>query len=143
MVDGIEAIHPKPEEAHTMPYAPGIYVEGGSDILFLSGSTTSPLYHKHPHVPEEHIQPDDIKEQTRRVMENIKLVLDAKGLNWRNVVKVTKYFTDNRERNDVNAVMSEYFGDWRPASTGLCVQGLSSPGARLELDMIAIAPRNK
>lgn len=141
MTEAIHAVHPKPEEAASMPYAPGIYVEGGSDILFLSGSTTSPLYHKHPHVPEEHVLPHDIKEQTRRVMENIKLVLDAKGLTWRNVVKVTKYFTDNRERNDVNAVMSEYFGEWRPASTGICVHGLSAPGARLELDMIAVAPR--
>lgn len=34
----------------------------------------------------------------RRVMENIKMVLDARGLTRRNVVKVTKYFTDNRER---------------------------------------------
>jgi 2-iminobutanoate/2-iminopropanoate deaminase/2-aminomuconate deaminase len=141
MVDGIEAVHPKPEEAKKMPYAPGIYVEGGCDILFLSGSTTSPLYHRHPHVPEEHVAPHDIREQTRRVMENIKMVLDARGLTFRNVVKVTKYWTDNRERVEVNEVMSEYFGDWLPASTGLCVSGLSSPGARIELDMIAIAPR--
>ena len=141
MVNGIEEVHPKPEERENMPYAPAIHVEGGCDILFLSGSTTSPLYHKHPHVPEEHVLPHDIKDQTRRVMENIKMVLDTRGLTWRNIVKVTKYFTDNRERNDVNAVISEYFGDWKPASTGLCVQGLSAPGARLELDMIAVIPK--
>ena len=141
MTDPIQEVHPRPEEAKSMPYAPAIHVEGGADILFLSGSTASPLYHQHPHVAEEHVLPHDIKEQTRRIMENIKLVLDARGLTWRNVVKITKFFTDNRERDEVNSVLKEYFGDWRPASTGIWVNGLSAPAARLELDMIAIAPR--
>jgi enamine deaminase RidA (YjgF/YER057c/UK114 family) len=42
-----------------------------------------------------------------------------------------------REANDVHAVMNSYFGDWRPTSTLLCVNNLSSPGARAEIDMIA------
>jgi enamine deaminase RidA (YjgF/YER057c/UK114 family) len=36
----------------------------------------------------------------------------------------------------MHAAMAPYFGDWRPASTTLCVNQLSSPGARVELDMI-------
>jgi enamine deaminase RidA (YjgF/YER057c/UK114 family) len=39
------------------------------------------------------------------------------------------------------AVLSEYFGDWKPASTTICVNCLSTPGARVELDMIAIRPK--
>jgi enamine deaminase RidA (YjgF/YER057c/UK114 family) len=39
-------------------------------------------------------------------------------------------------------VYREYFGDHRPASTMVCVNNLSSPGARVELDMIAVAPRS-
>ena len=34
--------------------------------------------------------PEGVGAQTRRVMDNIKSVLDAKGLTWRNVVKVPK-----------------------------------------------------
>jgi enamine deaminase RidA (YjgF/YER057c/UK114 family) len=64
-------------------------------------------------------------------------------MTWRNVVKVTKYLTDMREMDAVNAVLSETFGDWRPASTLVCVNNLSSPGARVELDMIAVAPRSR
>jgi len=67
-------------------------------------------------------------------------VLDTKGLNWRNVVKVTKYLTDMREADAMHMVMNEYFGDHRPASTLVCVNNLSSPGARVELDMIAVGP---
>ncbi len=136
----IEEIHPRPDRADEMPYAPAIEVTGAGRILFLSGATASPLYHQHPHVKEEHVLPDDIEEQTRRAMASIQSVLDAKGLTWRNVVKVTKYLTDMREADGMHAVMNEYFGDYRPASTLLCINNLSSPGARVELDMIAVGP---
>ena len=138
----IEAVHPHPDRAHEMPYAPAIEVTEASQILFLSGATASPLYHQHPHVKEEHNLPDDIGEQTRRCMESIRSVLDARGLPWRSVVKVTKYVTDMREADEMHAVMREYFGDHRPASTLVCINNLSSPGARVELDMIAVGPSN-
>jgi len=136
----IEEVHPEPERAAEMPYAPAIEVTGAGQMVFLSGATASPLYHQHPHVKEEHVLPDDIEEQTRRAMENLKLVLDAKNLTWRNVAKVTKYLTDMREADAVNRAMNEYLGDHRPASTLICINNLSSPGARVELDMIAVGP---
>jgi 2-iminobutanoate/2-iminopropanoate deaminase len=136
----IEEVHPQPDRAAEMPYAPAIEVTGASQIVFLSGATASPLYHQHPHVKEEHVLPDDIAEQTHRCMTSIKSVLDAKGLAWRNVVKITKYVTDMREADGMHAVMNEYFGDHRPASTLVCINNLSSPGARVELDMIAVGP---
>lgn len=139
MVD-ISEVHPKPEEAHNMPYAPAIQVVGACDLLFIAGATASPLYHQHPHVPEEHILPIDIKEQTRRALENIKTVLDAKRITWRNVVKITKYITDMREAPEMYEVLGEYFGDWKPAGTLVAVNNLSAPGARVELDMIAVMP---
>ncbi len=136
----IEEVHPQPDRAAEMPYAPAIEVTGAGRIVFISGATASPLYHQHPHVKEEHVLPDDIEEQTRRAMETIKMVLDAKDLTWRHVAKVTKYLTDIREMDAVNRTMHEYLGDHRPASTLLCVNNLSSPGARVELDMIAVGP---
>jgi enamine deaminase RidA (YjgF/YER057c/UK114 family) len=136
----IQEVHPQPDRAAEMPYAPAIEVIGAGQIVFISGATASPLYHQHPHVEEEHVLPDDIEEQTRRAMDTIKMVLDTKDLSWHNVAKVTKYLTDIREMDIVNRTMSEYMGDHRPASTLLCVNNLSSPGARVELDMIAVGP---
>ena len=136
----IEAVQPKPEQSERMPYSPAVSVETPAELIFLSGATSSPLYHAHPHVQGEHVQPDDICEQTRRAMENIKIVLDHKGLTWRNVIKVTKYLTDMREADTVHEVMSGFFGDWRPASTTVCINNLSSPGARVEIDAIVAAP---
>ena len=132
-----QARHPNPERAAELPYAPAIEISRPEKIYYLAGATAVPLYHQHPHIPEETVLPDDIREQTRRVMESLKLVLDDLGLTWRNVVRVTKYLTDMREANDVHAVMQEHFGEWKPTSTLLCVNNLSSPGARVEIDMVA------
>jgi len=131
------ARHPDPSRAAEMPYAPAVEVVRPERIFYIAGATAVPLYHQHPHVPEETVLPDDIREQTERVMASLKLVLDDLGLTWRHVVRCTKYVTDMREANDVHAVMNKYFGDWRPTSTLLCVNNLSSPGARVEIDMIA------
>ncbi len=76
-----------------------------------------------------------------RAMEAIKSVLDETGASWRDVVKVTKYLTDFRDADAMHKTMHKYFGDWKPASTTVCINQLSSPGARIELDMIVALPK--
>ena len=56
-------------------------------------------------------------------------------------MKVTKYLTDFRDADAMHATMDKYFGDWKPASTTVCINQLSSPGARVELDMIVALPK--
>jgi 2-iminobutanoate/2-iminopropanoate deaminase len=138
----VEAVHPSPEEAHKMPYAPAIRIIGAYDLMFISGATPSPLYHHHPHRDEEHVHPNDIEQQTQRAMTAIKLILDEVGASWRDVVKVTKYLTDMRDADGMHRAMQPYFGDWRPASTMVCINQLSSPGARIELDVIVALPKS-
>ncbi|HZQ14371.1 MAG TPA: RidA family protein [Pseudolabrys sp.] len=130
-----------PARKPDMPYAPAIRVTAPGDLLFISGATPSPLYHKHPHVLSEHNHPVGIEAQTRLAMDNIKSILDHEGLAWTDVIKVTKYLTDMRDMDGMVAAMAEYFGDWTPASTTVCVNQLSTPGARVELDMIASYPK--
>lgn len=142
-VPGIEPVHTQPEKAEELPYSPGIAVSGDMEIIFLAGATASPLYHKHPHDPKEHIQPDDIVEQTRRVMDNIESVLNARGATFRNVVMINKYITDMREADAMHRTMGEYLKDWKPASTLVEINSLSSPGARVEIEMIAAVPQKK
>ncbi len=139
----LAVVQPDPAQAHRMPYAPAVTITGVADLMFVSGATPSPLYHDHPHVESQHDHVCDIREQTRLAMENIKLVLDNVGASWRDVVKVTKYMTDIRDFDGINAGMARYFGDWKPASTTICVNQLSSPGARVELDMIVALPKSR
>ena len=139
--DRIKEIQTQPERMHEMPYAPAIRLEGVGDVLYVSGATASPLYHQHPHVEDEHRHSSDIRAQTRNAMETIGDILKHEGLHWTDGVKVTKYLTDMRDQDGMVAVMKEYFGDWKPASTTICINQLSTPGARVELDMIAAFPR--
>lgn len=137
---GVAEIQTEPERRPDMPYAPAMRVTGGGDLLFISGATPSPLYHKHPHVLEEHDHPNRIEEQTRRAMHAIKSILDHEGLTWTDIVKVTKYMTDMRDMDGMVATLKEFFGDWTPTSTTVCVNQLSTPGARVELEMVAAFP---
>ena len=140
----LDVIHPDPSQAHKMPYAPAIHIVGACDLMFISGATASTLYHHHPHRDEEHVHPHAIEDQTRNAMEAIKSILDEVGATWRDVVKITKYLTDIRDGDGMHRTMRGYFGDWLPASTMICINQLSSPGARVELDMIvAVPPKQK
>ena len=136
----LKVIHPEPEKAYMMPYAPAIHIVGACNLMYISGATASTLYHHHPHIDSEHQHSNDIGEQTRRAMEAILSILSEVGASWQDVVKVTKYLTDIRDADGMHAVMRPYFGDWRPASTMVCINQLSSPGARVELDMVVAVP---
>jgi enamine deaminase RidA (YjgF/YER057c/UK114 family) len=105
-------------------------------IIVHAGGTALDLYHKHPHNPqEEALQPDDIRQQTRLCLRNHKEILDWLGLDWRNVVKLRRYQTRMSESSQIDEVMAEYFKGWWPAMIAVPVQRLSSPQARLEIDM--------
>ena len=137
----IGEIQTLPARKPDMPYAPAIRVAAPGDMLFISGATPSPLYLKHPHDWADLNHPVSIEAQTRLAMETIRSILDHEGLSWTDVVKVTKYLTDMRDMDGMVATMAGFFGDWTPASATVCVNQLSTPGARVELDMIAVYPK--
>lgn len=138
---GIGEIHTEPDRVADMPYAPAIRIEAPGDLLYISGATSSPLYHKHPHVSEEHDHPLDIRDQTKRALNTIKAILEDQGLAWTDIVKMTKYLTDMRDMDGMSATIRATLGDWSPASTTICINQLSTPGARVEIDCIAVFPR--
>ena len=80
----------------------------------------------------------DVVEQARRVFASIGTVLAAAGASFANVVKVTVYLTDIDDRPLVNTVRREVFGPTRPASTLVEVSRLAVPGARVEVDAVAL-----
>ena len=51
--------------------------------------------------------------------------------------------TDIREAPEMYEVLGEHFGDWRPAGTLVAINNLSAPGARVELEMLAVVPIEK
>jgi len=83
----------------------------------------------------------DVVAQARQVFANIGRVLAAAGTGFGDVVKVTVYLLDMADRVRINPVRQEVFGTTRPASTLVEVSRLAVDGARLEVDAIALAPR--
>ena len=109
----------------------------------LSGTTALDLYHLHPHVPYEMTVPEDIRGQTHMCMRNFKEILDDQSVTWRDVVKINRFQTDLSESNAIEEVMAEYFDfwDWWPAMTAMKIRNLSSVPTRLEMELIAVIPR--
>jgi reactive intermediate/imine deaminase len=83
---------------------------------------------------------DDVVAQARQVLANVEAVLAAAGATFADVVKVTVYLTDIADRARINPVRQEVFGATRPASTLVEVSALAIPGAKLELDAVALIP---
>ena len=79
----------------------------------------------------------EIEDQTRRVLDNLKAVLEAGGSDLGRVLKATVYLTDLTLFPRMNAVYAEYFtGDPPPARATVQVAALPL-GADVEVDAIA------
>jgi 2-iminobutanoate/2-iminopropanoate deaminase len=84
---------------------------------------------------------DDVVEQTRAVFENMRAVLAEAGAGPADVVKVTVFLTDVGDRTRINPVRQAFFGEARPASTLVEISRLALPGAKIEVEAVAIVPR--
>ena len=83
---------------------------------------------------------DDVVEQARQTFANIGAVLDTAGSSFADVVKVTVFLTDIDDRPKINPVRQEVFGESRPASTLVEVSRLAIPGAKIEVEAVAVVP---
>jgi len=85
--------------------------------------------------------PPGIEAQTRRVMDNLILVLEGAGLGLEHVVSARAFLTEfERDYATMNAVYRSYFpADRLPARTCVGVTALAR-GALVEIDFIARKP---
>lgn len=124
----------KPESIATdlAPQAVGAYSQAvrAGGFLFLSGQI--PL---DPGTGQ--LVAGDVAAQTRRVMDNLRGVLQGAGSSLEQVVKVTIYLVDMDDFAVVNQTYAEYFPDVKPARATVAVQALPR-GAAVEIDMIAL-----
>lgn len=78
-----------------------------------------------------------IVEQTRRVMENLKAVLEAAGSSLDRVIRTNVYMTDLSQFGTMNGIYAECFGSNKPARTTVQVAALPR-AAVVEIDAVAI-----
>jgi 2-iminobutanoate/2-iminopropanoate deaminase len=77
-----------------------------------------------------------IRQQTERVMENVKSILEAGGSNLHHVVKTTVFLKDMNDFAAMNEVYAKYFVAAPPARSTVQVAGLPKD-ALVEIEVIA------
>ena len=125
----IEMLHPQPGKAHHMRSAPAVRV-ADAPLHFVSAVGPLPAGRNGE-------LPDDIRAQTRMLLDNLDVQLAALGLGWHNVVKTIQQVVDIREADAIAVAFAERYGTaWTPASTLTQVDALPVSGSRVQLDVI-------
>ena len=110
------------------PYSQAIKANG---FIFASGQI--PLDPATMQIVEGGIQ-----EQTGRVLDNLKAVLEAAGSALDRVVKTTVYLADMNEFAAMNEIYAKRFGATKPARATVQVARLPRD-VKVEIDVIALA----
>jgi enamine deaminase RidA (YjgF/YER057c/UK114 family) len=86
------------------------------------------------------IDSHDPVEQTHKVMQNIRQLIEEAGGRMEHLCKVVVYLTDVRHREAVYRTMGEYIRGVHPVSTGVVVTALARPEWLVEIDATAVIP---
>ena len=120
-------IHTEKAPAALGPYSQAVEVNG---TIFVSGQI--------PFVPETmSLISEDIQDQTKQSLENVKAILEAAGYTFKNVVKATVFIKNMEDFALMNEVYNEYLGNIRPARA--CVEVARLPkDVKVEIEVIAM-----
>ena len=122
-----EIIHTDRAPKAIGPYSQAIRTNG---FLYVSGQVALD-----PKTGE--MKGTDVREQTERVFENIKGILEAAGSNLHHVVKTTVFLKDMNDFTAMNEVYAKYFTAAPPARTTVQVARLPKD-ALVEMDVVAV-----
>jgi 2-aminomuconate deaminase len=80
----------------------------------------------------------DFEAQCKSVFENVKIVLEASGSKWENLIDVTVFLVNmKRDFHTYNKLYAQYFTDAQPCRTTVEINSLPTPIA-IELKCIAV-----
>jgi 2-iminobutanoate/2-iminopropanoate deaminase len=118
-------IKPKKAAPAAGPYNHAVRV---GDMLFCAGQI--------PLDSNGNLIGGDIKAQTQRVLENVKIILADQNLDFANVVKTTVFLTNLADFGGMNEVYATYFTGDFPARSTIQVAALPR-GANVEIEVVA------
>ena len=121
-----QVVHTDKAPAPVGPYSQAILAGGW---LFISGQI--PIDPSTGKMVE-----GSFEEKVRRVLENIRAIVEAAGGSLNNIVKVTVYLRDINRFAEFNKIYSEYFRENPPARVVVEVSNLPK-NADLEIEAIA------
>lgn len=109
------------------PYSQAVQI---GELVYTSGQL--------PVNPITGLVANDVKEQTKQSLENIKAILEAAGTSLDKVVKTTVFIKDMNDFGQVNEVYAQFFVAPFPARS--CVEVARLPkDVKVEIEVIALA----
>ena len=109
-------------------YTHSVEVAPGARWLYVAGQTG---------VDPDGNVPDGIEAQSDIAFSNMVRVLEASGFGLEDVVFMKSFLTRREDRDGYQKMRSKYWGDIKPASTFLIVQGLARPEFLVEVEAVA------
>lgn len=122
-----------PEQNLDNDLCQAVVAKGGTTI-FLRGQCPQDLD------TAVNLASSDPVEQTHKVMQNIRQLVQECGGEMIHVTKLVVYLTDVRHREAVYRTMGEYIKGVFPVCTGLTVVALARPEWLVEIDATAVIP---
>ena len=110
------------------------HVKRAGDFLFVSGTSSRRADNTIAGV-------DDIRVQTRAVIENIRDILKSAGASLEDVVEVTTFLVSMKDFAGYNEVYGEFFEQHGPARTTVAVRELPHPQLLIEMRAVAYRPQ--
>ena len=114
------------------PLGPYSHAVRAGDLVFVSGQAAL-----NPETNQ--LEAGAAAAQTRRVLENIRTILQAAGADLADVVKCGVFLADIQEFSEMNRVYAECFGESKPARTTAEV-GLPHKDMKVLIDCVAYKP---
>lgn len=133
-----------PDRARALAHYP--HARRVGELIFVSGTSSRRPDDSHEGVT---LHPDgsvstDIRAQTRAVMENLRVILEAAGADLEHIVDCTVFLVDMADYAGFNEVYNEYFeAATGPTRTTVAVHQLPHPHLLVELKVVAQAQISK
>lgn len=121
-----------PEQKLDNDLSQGVVARG--TMVFLRGQVAQDLDTR------ESLHPGDAGAQTRKTMENIKMLLEEAGSKMEHICRIVVYVTDIRYREAVYQEMGKHIKGVHPCSTGIVVPALARPEWVVEIEATAVIP---
>ena len=122
-----------PEQKLDNDFCQAVVTRGGK-IVWLRGQCPQNLD------DAVNLKSHDPAEQTHKVMQNIRQLIEEAGGTMEHLCKLVVYLTDIRHREAVYRTMGEYIKGVHPVSTGVVVTCLARPSWLVEIDATAVIP---
>ncbi len=112
-------------------FSQAVRVPAQGHVIYVSGLTAR-------NVDGTTHAPGDVRAQTRRVLDNLRVILAAGGATLDDVVRVVVYIRDMGDFKAIHEVRAEYFTQDPPASTMVEVSRLVAADMLIEIEATAV-----